>query len=83
MHLCETFRMYLKRQTDLSKYHQTTNMNLIALTRKLADLQSRWPDLGLKERVLQLEKIRVAIEEKGNVAQKAWLLQKIDALVLG
>jgi hypothetical protein len=80
LHLCETFRMYLKRHTDLSKYHQTINMNLIALTRKLADLQSRWPDLGRKERVLQLEKMRVAIEAKGNVAQKAWILGKVSEL---
>lgn len=80
MHLCETFRMYLKRKADLSKYHQTTNMNLIALTRKLADLQSRWPDLGRKEREAHIEKVRAAIAEKGNVAQKAWLLGKVEAL---
>lgn len=80
LHLCETFRMYLKRNTDLSKYHQTTNMNLIALTRKLADLQSRWPDLGRKERAVQLEKMRNAIEEKGNVAQKSWVLGKVSEL---
>jgi hypothetical protein len=80
MHLCETFRMYLKRNTDLSKYHQTTNMNLIGITRKLADLQSRWPDLGSKERKAQQEKIRAAIEAKGNVAQKVWLVQKVESL---
>jgi hypothetical protein len=80
MHLCETFRMYLKRNTDLSKYHQTTNMNLIALTRKLADLQSRWGGMGKKEREGQLEKMKAAIAEKGNVAQKAWLVGKVEAL---
>lgn len=80
MHLCETFRMYLKRNTDLSKYHQTTNMNLIALTRKLADLQSRWPDLGKKEREAQIAKLRAAMEEKGNVAQKGWLTTKLFEL---
>jgi hypothetical protein len=80
LHLCETFRMYLKRNTDLSKYHQTINMNLIALARKLADLQSRWPDLGRKEKELQLTKMRTAIEEKGNVAQKAWLMEKVGGL---
>lgn len=83
MHLCETFRMYLKRNTGLSKYHQTTNMNLIALTRKLADLQSRWPDLGKKEREMQLEKMRAAIAEKGNVAQKGWLVGKLEGLGVG
>ena len=72
--------MYIKRNTDLSKYHQTTNMNLIALTRKLADLQSRWPDLGRKERDAQIEKIRNAIAEKGNVAQKSWLVAKLEGL---
>jgi tetratricopeptide (TPR) repeat protein len=80
MHLCETFRMYLKRNTDLSKYHQTTNMNLIALTRKLADVQSRWPDLGRKERDVQMEKMRAAIAEKGNVAQKSWVVAKVEDL---
>jgi hypothetical protein len=82
LHLCETFRMYLKRNTDLSKYHQTINMNLIALTRKLADIQSRWPDLGRKDRALQLARIKIAIEEKGNVAQKAWLEGKVAELVV-
>ncbi len=82
LHLCETFRMYIKRNTDLSKYHQTTNMNLIALTRKLADLQSRWPDLGRKERELQIEKMRNAIAEKGNVAQKSWLVAKLEGLIV-
>lgn len=80
MHLCETFRMYLKRNTELSKYHQTTNMNLIAVTRKLADLQSRWPDLGRKDREKGIEKIRALIEEKGNVAQKGWLMEKMAGL---
>lgn len=79
-HLCETFRMYLKRNTELSKYHQAINMNLISLTKKLADLQSRWPGMGGKERRAQLEKMQAAIQEKGNVAQKAWLQEKVAAL---
>jgi hypothetical protein len=82
LHLCETFRMYLKRNTGLSKYHYTINANLILLTRKLADLQSRWPDMGRKDRSLQLAKMRAAIEEKGNVAQKAWLLEKVEQLAV-
>ena len=80
IHLCETFRMYLKRNTGLSKYHFTINMNLISLTRKLADLYSRWPGFGSKDKAFQRVKIETAIKEKENVAQKVWLLEKVERL---
>lgn len=80
LHLCETFRMYLKRNTGLSKYHFTINSNLISFTRKLADLASRWTGLSGKEQKFQKEKLRNAIREKGEVAQKVWLLEKLDQL---
>jgi hypothetical protein len=70
----------LKRNTNISKQHYTINSNLISITKKLADLKSKSEGMGSREREAQKQKLRAQLEEKGNVAQKSWIIEKIEEI---
>lgn len=80
--LCDSFKIYLKRNKTLSKYHYTVNWNLISFTRKLADIRRKaafTPQVASQEKLVQLQE---AIAAKGSVAQLAWLRKKVDAVAV-
>ncbi|MBL7795832.1 MAG: hypothetical protein JNJ90_04940 [Saprospiraceae bacterium] len=66
--LLTSFGAYLRRQKDLG-YHLDLNLNLVRFTRKLLETRP-----GNKK---ALEKLREQIVATEQVAEKAWLLEKV------
>lgn len=79
-HLCDSFRIYLKRNKTLSERQASIYFNLIRFARKLADLRKKYsliPKDGFRQR---LDSIAAQSQEVGNIAQGTWLQQKISEL---
>ncbi|MFN0016256.1 MAG: hypothetical protein ACKVU2_17080 [Saprospiraceae bacterium] len=66
--LLTSFGAYLRRQKDLG-YHRDLNLNLVRFTKKLLEVPP-----GNKK---SLEKLRQQIVATEQVAEKAWLLEKV------
>jgi hypothetical protein len=81
--LCDSFRIYLKRNKTLSQYHYTVNYNLVIFTRKIADLRRKLPLSPRKEGQKKLKTLRDKITESKEVSQLDWILKKIDDLTIG
>jgi len=67
--LLTSFAAYLRRQKDLG-YHQDLNLNLVRFTSRLLEVRP-----GDKK---NLEKLREEILKTEQVAEKVWLLEKIQ-----
>jgi tetratricopeptide (TPR) repeat protein len=69
--LLGSFGTYLQRQKDLG-YHREMYLNLVRFTQKIMDLKQQ-------SRVVPkiLADLRNAIEEEKQVAERAWLLEKL------
>ena len=67
--LLTSFGAYLRRQKDLG-YHRELNLNLVRFTRHVLELQN-----GDKK---GYAKLRKQLIDTDQVAEKAWLLEKID-----
>lgn len=78
--LCDSFRIYLKRNKTLSEYHYTVNYNLVTFTRKLADLRRKLPLINHREGQKKLTALRDKITESKQVSQLDWILKKMDEL---
>lgn len=72
--LLTSFGAYLRRQKDLG-YHLDLNLNLVRFTRKLIETRP-----GNKK---ALEKLREQISATEQVAEKAWLLDKVGGGLTG
>ena len=81
--LCDSFKIYLKRNKTLSKTHYDVNYNLVGFTRRLAELRRKSELIPVVEARRKLTELRQKITEKGAVAQLAWLLGKVDAFGKG
>lgn len=68
--LLGSFAAYLRRQKDLG-YHQDLNLNLVRFTKRLLEIRP-----GDKK---NLEKLREQILKTEQVAEKVWLLEKVQA----
>ena len=66
--LLTSFAAYLRRQKDLG-YHQDLNLNLVRFTKRLLEIRP-----GDKK---NFEKLREEILRTEQIAEKAWLLEKI------
>lgn len=78
--LCDSFRLYLKRNKTLSQYHYTVNYNLVTFTRRLAELRRRLELIPASEGQKKLVRLRDKIHESEQVAQLSWLLNKLAEL---
>jgi hypothetical protein len=72
MSLKESFRILLRRKKIISEQNRTNYMNFIRLTMKLyrADVKDKKKITGLKKQ----------INELSNVADKGWLLEKVNEI---
>lgn len=71
--LLESFRLFLLRQKLISKNNQKQYLNLVRFVQKLNKLNVN--DL---ERV---KTFRNKVEQSENIAEKQWLLEKVDELI--
>ncbi|MEM7040302.1 MAG: hypothetical protein AAF570_25265, partial [Bacteroidota bacterium] len=78
--LCDSYKVYLKRNQTLSAHHQGIHRNLISFTKKAADLRNKLPFISAKEGQKKVEKLLAAMAEKGNISQGKWLKEKVSAL---
>lgn len=70
--LIESFRIYLRRHRKISKEVQTQYRNVLRFVRKLFYLPPHAPEA--------LAKLRADIEQCEALADKAWILAKVDEL---
>lgn len=75
--LCESFKIYLKRNKQLSKYQFSIYFNLVSFTKKTSDLKRKSPFIAPSEKRKKAQALFDKIKEKGNVAQVRWLHQKL------
>jgi len=78
--LCESFKIYLKRNKQLSKYQFTIYFNLVGFSKKAADLKRKLHLLSPTIRTEKIEALTQKIRTKGNTAQAKWVLGKLDAM---
>lgn len=79
--LCDAFKIYLKRNKTLSRLQFNIYFNLVAFTKKTADLRRKLHLENGRDRHKRVEALQEKIREKGNTAQANWLFEKLDDLL--
>ena len=80
MSICDSFKIYLKRNKTLSKAHYTVNFNLVGFTRRLAELRRKAPLIPSPDLKTKLQTLQSEITQAGAVAQLPWLMSKLNLL---
>lgn len=79
--LLEAFRIYLLRNKVLSKYQRSIYQNLIRFTKRAYKIKQE-QDFQTTEHINYLvEQLKMDIETHSNIANKAWLVKKIQDLL--
>ncbi len=78
--LIESFKIYLKRNKQLSKYQFSIYFNLVSFAKKASALKRKSSLLPGPEIRKKAVALLGKIEEKGNVAQIQWLRQKVKQM---
>lgn len=79
--LCESFKIYLKRNKQLSKYQFSIYFNLVSFTKKVSDLKRKVFMLQATDKHKKIEALLSKMKDKGNIAQIKWLKQKLQQMV--
>lgn len=78
--LCDSFKIYLKRNDQVSEYQYYAHMNLVRLTKRLTDLRLKLNVSGQAVLERELKKLKDRMEMYGQVTNSQWILQEIAAL---
>lgn len=68
--LADTFKLFLRRSKRISNYQKTIYKNLIRYIVKLSKLKSKFQKVP--------KHVREAIENSSEIADKSWLLKKVE-----
>lgn len=78
--LSESFKIYLKRNKQLSKYQFSIYFNLVGFSKKTADLKRKLDLFNNTTRAEKIAALTQKITTKGNTAQAKWLLEKLQEM---
>lgn len=73
-HLITTFRMFLQRNKEISRYQRQIHLNLVKSTRKLSQIRTRSYRLSPDAYRQQLSELIEKSTQRGNITNLSWLL---------
>ncbi|MCH2023101.1 MAG: hypothetical protein MK207_11550 [Saprospiraceae bacterium] len=79
--LADAFKIYLKRNKQLTELDRVPYMNFINLTRKSYRLKEDWDFLKKEKLTSETEKLKKLFETATPVASRVWLQEVIDELI--
>lgn len=78
--LFESFKIYLKRNDQVSEYQYYAHMNLVRLTKRITDLKLKLKVSSQQVLERELKKLKDRMETYKEVTNAQWVLQEITTL---
>lgn len=75
--LFDSFKIYLKRNKLVSNYQYTVHMNLVKMTRRLANIRSMQGHSRSETIAKELEKLKKKMEATPEIANLNWLTERV------
>jgi hypothetical protein len=75
-----SFKLFLKRSKLISPAQARVNYNLVRFTERLSRLRFKQPFTAKESWKAAFDKLKSQIEETPNIANKAWLMERVENL---